>query len=74
MMKTMLMAVAVVCLSGCVVPDNRVVYPQEPVVAGSPVLVYPPEPLVGESIIIEGRPYYRHYYNGHAYYHHLRHP
>ena len=41
-----------------------------PITTVEPVFVYPPEPFVGETIIINDRPYYRHYHNGRYYYHH----
>jgi len=72
MIKSLSLVAAMLCLSACVVPNNAVVY-EPPVVNGNPVLVYPAEPLVGETVIIEGRPYYRHYHNGAPYYHHSRH-
>ncbi len=79
MKRYLSITVASLCLSGCVAtvpvqPPRAVVYQAPPpvVAAPSPVLVYPAQPLVGESIIIEGVPYYRNYLHGHPYYHHRR--
>ena len=72
-MKKSLSLIAVsLCLSGCVVPNQPVVY-QGAVVEPEPVLVYPVEPWVGETVVIGGVPYYRHYVDGRVYYHHARH-
>jgi len=58
-------------LSGCVVSERPVAYGPR-AVGPEPVLVYPAEPLVGETVVIDGLPFYRHYYNGRPYYHHRR--
>ena len=58
-------------LSGCTIQEYPLSY-KIPAPTGEPVLIYPPEPIVGETIIINGRPYYRYYHGGHYYYHHKR--
>ncbi len=66
MKKYLLLASASLCLTGCVIPN------QQAAVEPAPVLVYTAEPIVGETIVIDRVPYYRHYVDGHVYYHHRR--
>lgn len=61
-------SMAVLGLTACAVPGEQVYYSQ----GFEPVWVYPEAPFTSESIIIEGRPYYRHYHEGRAFYHHRR--
>jgi len=57
-------------LTACAVPSTSVYY-REP---GVPVYpVYAEQPFLNEQIVIDGRPYYRHYHNGVPYYHHSPH-
>ena len=71
MKKIIALSALTLVLSGCAIQEPNVAY-RVPEGGVEPVYVYPLEPMVGESIVIDGRPYYRHYHNGHSYYHHHR--
>jgi len=71
--KIILQFLPFIFLHACVVPTEVVTAdPNHVRTAAEPIVVYPAAPVIQESILIEGRPYYRHNYRGRYYYHHGR--